>query len=283
MASGPLVTLAVITYNRRASLIASMERLRAQTYAPLDWLVVDGGSTDGTAEWLRDHADAYGFRYVSERDKGEYDAINKAIGLAKGEYLKVFSDDDLLYPDAIERYVAFAATRPDADIIFARARAWQLLPGNEKADLGLSPMCDPQRFTTRAMVRHDAQVNSMTAFMRRTVFDKVGLFRTDMIGGDWEYWVRAAHAGLVFAQLDHLTVDYQFTLDNGVSRRAFRIAVEGLQLARQYGTPGDVALMTWRFRHALLGLTQATTEVARFFHSRGWRPKKWLREHLGRG
>lgn len=278
MTTGPVVTLAVITYNRKNRLIATMERMRKQTYQPIEWLVVDGGSTDGTADWLRENAERYGFRYVSERDSGEYEALNKAARMATGRYIKFFSDDDLLHEDAIAAYVAFAEAHPEADLFFARARSFQLLPGDQRADLGLSCLFRPQDCTVQRLVRHDTVMNSMTAFLRMTVFERIGPFRMDWVGGDWEYWVRAAKAGLQFAQLDQVTIDYQFTLDNGVSRRAFRIAGEGLMLARQYGSLEDLAVTSWRFRESLLGVTQLRNSLARAFHQRGLRPGKWLRD-----
>ncbi len=278
----PLVTVAVVTFNRRDRLIASMQRLREQTYANIEWIVVDGGSTDGTAQWLVEHAEAWGFRFCSESDRGEYDALNKATRMATGKYIKYFSDDDLLHTDAIARYVEFCEAHPEFGLVFARARLWQLLPGDTRADLGVSPLFEQADFTARRILRHDTPVNSMTAFMHLDLMKRVGPFRIDWVGGDYEYWVRACLAGERVGQLDHVTVEYQFTNENNVTRRAFRIGVEAVKLAQLYGTAQDVAHCAWQQRRALLGLTQARTELARQLHKRGLRPGKWLRERADR-
>lgn len=90
-------SIITITYNNLDGLRRTAESVAAQTYADMEWIVVDGGSTDGTREWLQKMKDescgndfrnfnSSNLRILSEPDRGVYDAQNKGIGMAKGEY-----------------------------------------------------------------------------------------------------------------------------------------------------------------------------------------------------
>ena len=82
----PLVTVITVCYNAREMLLRTMNSVWAQTYKHVEYVIVDGASTDGTLELLEE----YGGRidhWVSESDKGIYDAMNKGVSMAKGKWV----------------------------------------------------------------------------------------------------------------------------------------------------------------------------------------------------
>lgn len=102
------------TYNSAATIRGLMESVMAQTCDDWELIVVDGGSTDDTLSIVSQYGDAV--RYVSEPDNGIYDAMNKGIDMAKGEWLYFIGADDSLYSnDAIERVTALL--REDVDVL----------------------------------------------------------------------------------------------------------------------------------------------------------------------
>jgi len=105
------------TYNAAAHLPRLIESLRSQTDQDFEWIVMDGGSKDGTLEQLHKACDIVSY-WVSEPDFGIYHALNKAIGVASGEYYLVMGADDLLNPTAIENFRK-AALASHADVISA--------------------------------------------------------------------------------------------------------------------------------------------------------------------
>lgn len=97
----PLVTVVTVVYNRASKLERAMKSVFNQTYDNIEYIVIDGGSTDDTVNIIKkyDHAIDY---YVSEPDKGIYNAINKGLSLASGDYIGILNSDDWYTSDAVE-------------------------------------------------------------------------------------------------------------------------------------------------------------------------------------
>jgi putative colanic acid biosynthesis glycosyltransferase len=99
----PLVSVITVTYNAARSLPACLESVAGQTYRGVEHVVVDGGSTDGTLDVLRAWDERLAW-WVSEPDRGIYDAMNKGIDAARGEWIYFLgADDTLAAPDVVER------------------------------------------------------------------------------------------------------------------------------------------------------------------------------------
>lgn len=113
----PTISVITATFNAAKVLHALIESMRAQSDRNFEWVVVDGASNDGTVDIL-DNAGDVVTRWISEPDFGIYDALNKAVRLASGEYYLVVGADDLLNEQAIENYRKEAA-RLGADVVTA--------------------------------------------------------------------------------------------------------------------------------------------------------------------
>lgn len=111
------ITVVTVTYNAAQVLPDLIESLRAQTDRNFEWVVVDGASTDGTVDLIKSARDIVS-SWVSEPDCGIYDAMNKAVRLAGGQYYLVCGADDRLSPNAVADYRRLA-NQTSADIISA--------------------------------------------------------------------------------------------------------------------------------------------------------------------
>lgn len=111
----PTISVITATYNAAKVLPSLIESLRAQSDRGFEWIVVDGASTDGTIDILKSTGDVVS-RWISEPDFGIYDALNKAVRLATGEYYLVVGADDILNTGAIANYRNEAATS-GADVV----------------------------------------------------------------------------------------------------------------------------------------------------------------------
>ena len=101
------VSIVTVTYNSEETLGATMESVLGQTCTEIEYLIVDGASTDGTvavAESYRERMERKGIRLriVSEKDRGIYDAMNKGIRMATGDVIGILNSDDWYEPDAVE-------------------------------------------------------------------------------------------------------------------------------------------------------------------------------------
>lgn len=99
----PVFSIITVVYNGRAVLERTLASVRAQTYAKIEYIVVDGASKDGTLELLSEHADLID-RQISEPDRGLYDAMNKGLDLATGDFVWFLNaGDEITAPDTLER------------------------------------------------------------------------------------------------------------------------------------------------------------------------------------
>src|SRR6266511_2126965 len=110
----PLVSIITPALNRVETLGTCLASVASQTYEPIEHIVVDGGSTDGTVEMLGGYRASHRFQWISRPDDGMYDAINKGISLAHGDVLAYLNSDDLYLPWSVE--VAVRALEPGIDL-----------------------------------------------------------------------------------------------------------------------------------------------------------------------
>lgn len=102
----PQFTVIIPTFNPGDKLRLSLESVRVQGFEALEIWVMDGASTDGTAQWLAENAAAFGVRWQSEPDAGVYDAMNKGVARATGEFLYFLGAGDLMRPGALQTIAA---------------------------------------------------------------------------------------------------------------------------------------------------------------------------------
>lgn len=112
------VSILTIVYNNELSIQSCIDSVRSQTYSDIEYIVIDGGSTDGTNSIIKKNLDKIDY-YISEPDKGLYNALNKGLGVATGDVIGLLHSDDLFYGDTtIELYVdAFKSEK--ADVVYA--------------------------------------------------------------------------------------------------------------------------------------------------------------------
>lgn len=101
----PLITVITSSLNSAAHLATAARSIRGQTYGNVEWLIIDGGSTDGTVDVIRDNADVVDY-WLSEADSGIYDAWNKALSLAAGCWVMFLGADDQLDSSWLEKVAA---------------------------------------------------------------------------------------------------------------------------------------------------------------------------------
>jgi len=113
--SSILVTIITVVYNGEKYFQQTIDSVKNQRYKNIEYIVIDGGSTDGTLDIIKNNRDIIS-HYISERDEGLYDAMNKGIALAKGEIIGIVNSDDWYEIDTIELIVDAYINNPDKSI-----------------------------------------------------------------------------------------------------------------------------------------------------------------------
>lgn len=111
----PLVSIITVVFNGEKYLKQTIDSVIGQTYKNIEYIVIDGGSTDGTIDIIKSYQDKIS-TWVSERDKGLYDAMNKGIAMANGELIGMINSDDWYDPNAVEIVVSSFNTNPTKKI-----------------------------------------------------------------------------------------------------------------------------------------------------------------------
>lgn len=187
----PTVSVVTVCFNSAATIGDTIASVADQTCVAagveVEHVVVDGGSSDGTVAILEAHDASLGY-WRSERDGGIYDAFNKGIALARGEFVQILNSDDWMEPDQLERALArlkaSGAEFVHGDIVLHGWRGGDVRIGGD-------PHWDLRVRRTMPAI-HQA-----TVLARRSVYERVGLFRTDLrIASDYDWFIRLARAGV---------------------------------------------------------------------------------------
>ncbi|WP_455674367.1 glycosyltransferase family 2 protein [Phocaeicola sp.] len=115
-------SLITVTFNSAATLRDTIRSVLSQTYPDLEYIIVDGKSKDDTLSIIQEYEAQFKgkLKWVSEKDRGLYDAMNKGFGMATGDVVGIINSDDILAePDAISKVMSCFAIHPDADVVYA--------------------------------------------------------------------------------------------------------------------------------------------------------------------
>lgn len=185
VAEGPLVSIVTPSFNQGTFIGQTIASVLGQDYPRIEYLVVDGGSTDGTLEVLRRFGDRLG--WVSEPDRGQSDAINKGWRKTRGEVIAWLNADDLYRPGAVRKVVEFFRAHPDIDLVYGDCEFI-----NEQG--GVVGRHNTRPANGADLLRSPISIIAQPAtFLRRRVLQTVGhLDETLHYMMDFEYWVRVA-------------------------------------------------------------------------------------------
>ena len=178
----PLVTVVTAVFNGRRYIAGCLDSVLAQDYPNIEHIVLDGGSRDGTVDVLRQYDDRIAF-WKSESDKGVYDAWNKALREARGEWICFLGVDDEFLPGAITAYMDLAAKNPDAEYLSSQV-SWVHPSGYERL---IGRPWAWAKFSKSMCVAH---VGSMH---RRSLYQRLGIYDISYrSAADYELLLRAS-------------------------------------------------------------------------------------------
>lgn len=193
-----LFSVIMPSYQQRPYLPAALDSLDNQGQVSLELLIQDGGSTDGSVEFLQKIIPNknYAVSLESREDNGQAAAVNTGLRKARGDFFCFLNSDDLLYPNALSKVAAYFEQHPDVDLVYGRA---DFLDSNGRVlrPYPVEPW-NPERLREKCIICQPA------CFWRADLMKKAGYFDETLFGAfDYDYWLRAASRGK-FAFLDEI-------------------------------------------------------------------------------
>lgn len=186
----PLVTIVTPSFNQGAYIEATIRSVLEQGYPRIEYLVIDGGSTDGTLEVLARQTGRV--RWISEPDAGQGDAIRKGFGMAAGQILAWLNADDVYLPGTVSRAVSSLRQAPDAAFTYGDA---EFIDGSGAV---LGPCEQVRPFSLEALIDELDFVPQPTTFFRREPYFAVGGLDPSLnYCFDYDLWIRMAKQGRV--------------------------------------------------------------------------------------
>ena len=206
----PLVSIVTPTYNMGHFLEETIQSVLSQDYPRIEYIVMDGGSTDGTLDVLRKYEGR--IQYRSERDRGQAEAINKGFALTTGEIFAFLNADDTYLPGAVSTAVKELVANRSVGIVYGDA--YHVAEDGSK----IGPY--PTRPYDYDLLNRNCFICQPAAFMRRSAFESAGWMNQELqVALDYDLWIRIANLRPLMRIEGYLATSRMYRDNKTVSRR----------------------------------------------------------------
>ncbi len=237
----PLVSVITVVYNSIATLEQTIKSVINQSYSNVEYIIIDGGSTDGSIELIQKYEGHIAF-WISEPDQGIYYAMNKGLKHAKGSLISLLNSDDWYEPHAIEAIVQAFQTHPQVDIYHALLR---FVSDNDRFE---SVAGHYHTFLDRGMIEHP------TCFIKKSLYDRVGSFDTAYrSAADFEWMQRARSVQANFHLVTTLITNFRV----GGMSASIKGSVEELEIKYKYRLISPARYVFWKMYFQLMSFKKA--------------------------
>ena len=220
------VTIVTPSFNQARFLGRTIESVLSQPYDNIEHIVIDGGSTDGSVDILCSYGDR--IRWISERDDGQADAINKGFARSTGDIRAYLNSDDTLTPGAVSAVVDFFASNPEVDLVYGDANYI------DEDDVVTGKYATAEYSFARLMF--DCCICQPAAFWRKSIGDQVGPFDASLhLVMDYDYWLRVDRAGGILRHLPKTLANSRLYADTKTMSRRAEIYRELFAVCRRHG------------------------------------------------
>jgi glycosyltransferase involved in cell wall biosynthesis len=231
----PKISVVTPTFNSINTVRETIRSVVSQDYSQWEHIVIDGGSTDGTLEVLKENPHLI---WVSEKDQGHYHAMNKGVARATGEIVAILNSDDCYRPHALRKVGEAFAKHPDwdgafGDLVFKDGKGEEIYR-REEAVFDYNVL----RFSGICYVSHP------TLFVKKSVYDRLGAYRHQdfLNSADFEFILRLGREKCRIGHIPQYLIDYRYH-EHGQSadlRITRNMAREGAIILKEHGVPAGV-------------------------------------------
>ena len=239
--TAPTFSIITVTYNAEATIEVTLHSVQQQTYRQIEHIIVDGGSNDHTLSIIEKHKDSY-LHVISEPDKGLYDAMNKGIHLAKGDYLCFLNAGDTFHEvDTLEKIVngnrELSIVNRQSSILYGQTA----IVNAERQFLRMRHHTAPEVLTWKSF-KQGMLVCHQAFFVKRTLAEPYNLHYK--YSSDFDWCIRMMKKADVITNTHLILIDY---LDEGMTTRHHKASLlERLRImAKHYGWFTAILMHLW--------------------------------------
>src|SRR5580658_2111203 len=181
----PLVTIVTPSYNQGPFIRSTIESVLSQDYSSLEYIIMDGGSTDETASVVKDYSSR--LTWISEKDRGQSHAINKGFRMARGKIVSWLNSDDTILAGAVRTAVDALKREPDAGAVYGEGYCMN------KEGVITCKFPHTQPFNLWKLVHLSDYILQQTVYFRRSCVEEIGFLKEDLhFVMDWDLLIRIA-------------------------------------------------------------------------------------------
>ncbi len=218
------ISIITVVWNNKNTIKDAIDSVLGQTYKDIEYIIIDGTSNDGTVDIIKNYGDKID-KFISEPDKGIYDAMNKGIKLATGDVVGILNSDDFYMDEFVIEKIVKVFEKKEIDSLFADLV--YVKPDNLEKTVRYydSGKCLPNKFQYALYPAHP------TFFVKRWVYEKYGLFKTDYkIAADFDIMARFLYSKkITFSYLNEPIIKMR---TGGVSTSFSSIWINALEQLR---------------------------------------------------
>ncbi|MEO7216482.1 glycosyltransferase family 2 protein [Mucilaginibacter sp.] len=252
MSASPLVSIITIVYNGERFLNKCIDSIKDQSYKNIEYIVIDGGSKDGTIDIVKTYGDLVKV-LVSEKDEGISDAFNKGIDKATGEIIGILNSDDFFYPDTIETVVDFYNNNEQKKgIYFGDIRYFD----DDMSYIRISDLSKMWKYMS---------LNHPSVFVTSNVYKEIGTFSKEYkYTMDVEFLHRALSKSVPFFYINKSLANFRL---EGTSDLHYKdMYKEFYKSVQKYNDQG-LSTRFW-YRWSVFKKDVAQTSIGKFFYKR---------------
>ena len=212
------ISIITVCYNSSETIADTIQSVASQSYPDIEYIIVDGLSKDSTVDIIKQHADVVS-KWVSEKDKGIYDAMNKGISMATGDIIGILNADDVYTDSEVLNNVVRQFEDQSVQGVYGDLKYVQKDNLNKVIRYWKSGDYTQGKFLQGWMPPHP------TFYVRKNIYDTYGKYRTDMpSASDYEFMLRVIHVKQI--KLQYLPKVLVLMREGGVSNRSIKHRID---------------------------------------------------------
>jgi glycosyltransferase involved in cell wall biosynthesis len=229
-----IISVITICYNSEKVIEKTIKSVFSQTFKNMEYVLIDGESNDNTIEVIKSYQKCFdesgvNYTWISEKDRGIYDAMNKGVAKSNGKWLLFLNSGDYLLNEAILEYIFNNYLRTaNFEILTGRVN----IVSHDYINMGYT---HPNKKGNSQLLLKENCIAHQATFIHRDIFDRYGHFQNFKIMMDYEYWIRLLSHDVKFSFINDIIANF---INNGVSsnRDNYLTALdEQLDILNSYG------------------------------------------------